>query len=120
MSLFCILQYLYRDASNYKSYGEAVLAGPYSREAELQIKTALDADGLFVPEQVGLPPLQDLHLATYGPEAGVDHAFHEFVGLRPATDVDLIAGSPACTLDAFITAVLMAGRQWDVGLSPYH
>ena len=118
-SFSCVVEYLYRDAANYKTHGEAVLTGPYSREAELQIATALDADRVFVPEQVGLPPLQALHLATYGPEAGQDHALHEFVRLRPATDIDLIAGTPICALDAFISAVLMAGRRWDCRLSPY-
>lgn len=116
---YCVLEYRYRDAANWKTYGEALLTGRFSPASVRQIEALLDGDRIFVPEQIGLPPLQTLHACTYGAEAELDHAFHEFVGLRPATDVDLIASTPVCTVEDLIVSLLKVGGQWECGLSPY-
>lgn len=105
----CVLEYLYRDGGNWKTYGEALLSGHYTSAAVRQIVALLDADRVFVPQEFGFPPLQALHAFTYGVEADLDHDFHEFVGLRPATDIDLVASTPICTVDEFIVG-LMAAR----------
>lgn len=47
--------YLYRDASNYKSYNEAVVKGVLSKEDISKIIECLDAGEWFVPSKVGLP-----------------------------------------------------------------
>lgn len=109
---YCVLEYLYRDAANWKTYGEAVLVGQFSGDAVRQIEALLDGDLVFLPEQVGLPPLHALHAFTYGADAHLDHAFHEFVDLRPATDLDLIASTPMCTVDEFIVALMAARSEW--------
>lgn len=49
------LSYFYRDGANFK-YGEGIyIAGPPTDELIRPIKTACTMDGLFIPDQVGLP-----------------------------------------------------------------
>lgn len=67
-----VIEYLYRDAGNYKVWNEAVIQGILSQQ---QIKTILSclADGLwFIPRFVGLPGKQ---FDNWDVEA--DHPFFE-------------------------------------------
>ena len=50
-----LLEYLYRDASNYKQHGSAVIAGALSLK---EIRHLLIDGGYFIPSQAGLPDLQ--------------------------------------------------------------
>lgn len=66
------INYLYRDADNYKAYNSCVVAGEIAQE---QIDTILDClmDGeYFVPRMVGLP---EKKFDTYDP--GADHPYFE-------------------------------------------
>lgn len=96
---FSVFEYLYRDAANWKTYGEALLTGCWSPSLVARIEAALDGDRLFVAEEVGLPALQAPHAATYGGDPRLDHAFHEFVQLRPATPEDLLGSGPVCSVE---------------------
>lgn len=49
------VSYLYRDASNYKTYNSVVLAGRVSEQDLKTIKSALDQGEYFIPSQLGLP-----------------------------------------------------------------
>lgn len=99
-----IIEYLYRDAANWKTHGAALLTGAWSPILAAQIEAALDGDRLFVAEQVGLPELQAAHAATYGSDPDLDHPFHEFVQLRPATPEDLLRSDPAGSVEAVVEA----------------
>jgi hypothetical protein len=80
-----IFEYLYRDASNYKAWGQILLSGPVSEQDNDNLIRCLESGQFFVAEQVGLPPLfQDVWRLNGGPTAD-DHGWHEFVELRPAT-----------------------------------
>lgn len=116
---YCVLEYLYRDAGNWKTYGEVVLAGRLRCAQVREVAMILDADRLFVPEQLGLPPLQAVHAKTYGAGAGLDHAFHELLGFRPAVAADLIGSGPVGSVDDLIAMLRRANREWDCDLSPY-
>lgn len=72
------LRYLYRDASNYKNWGELIFANPdrlLARAVEKSLKNALLGDGLFIAHQIRVP---DVFLAPRYPVTPDDHCFHEF------------------------------------------
>jgi hypothetical protein len=80
---YCVFEYLYRDASNYKQFNAIRLTGTVSDETLKRLNASLDGDW-FIPEQVGLDGLQ-FRFLDYGPvPTKSDHAWHEFVRLRPA------------------------------------
>lgn len=81
-----IFEYLYRDAANYKAFGKLLLRG-LATSAELEaIHSNLEPDNLFIPEQVGLPPLDRQLWSECGAgwDPTLDHPWHEFVDLKPA------------------------------------
>ena len=49
------IEYLYRDASNYKSWNYAVLPGTVDENQIEEIFRCCDCGEFFIPEQVGLP-----------------------------------------------------------------
>lgn len=49
------IEYLYRDASNYKVWNECVIRGEISEEQIETIISCLNCGEYFIPEQVGLP-----------------------------------------------------------------
>lgn len=118
--MVCAIEYLYRDAANWKTYGVALLTGAWSPSLAAGIEASLDGDRFFVAEQVGLPPLQPTHAATYGSDPELNHAFHEFVQLRPATRGDLATHSaPVCSVEPLVEAFRAASGQWRCELSDY-
>lgn len=79
-----VLEYMYRDASNYKQHHSVVLRG---RLSETEMKPYL-IDGMFlIPSSVGLPDLQERFRDQgfkYPNED--DHVWHEVVNLKPTND----------------------------------
>lgn len=117
-SSYCVFEYRYRDAGNWKTYGLLLLSGtaPGKREA---IRECCDSDGLFVAEQVGIPPLCEKHWADCGDgPSELDHAYHEFVDLRPASEEEIAALPVAGTLGATLERMRVAAGRWDVRFSP--
>ena len=49
------INYLYRDASNYKVYHDEIVAGELSEEQKAMILDSLDWGEYFMPGAVGLP-----------------------------------------------------------------
>jgi hypothetical protein len=84
MTELSIFDYLYRDASNYKSWGSLLLEGR-ATEAELErLRTQLNCDEFFIAEQVGIPALYaELWQFSDGPTED-DHVWHTFHELRQA------------------------------------
>lgn len=115
------LEYQYRDAGNWKTHGIVLLKGACAPQLHAGIVDALDAGLYFIAEQVGLPALQRRHNDAYGSaSANLDHAFHEFIDLRPATAEDLQHQSPSLPLDHVAKLFARAKRRgWDCGFSPY-
>lgn len=94
---YSVLEYRYRDAANYKVEGRVLLTGSASAEELQAIRSRLETDDLFVAEQVGLPSLRHALWASSGShfDSDVDHAWHEFIGLRPAEENELNELEPA-------------------------
>lgn len=114
---FTLFEYMYRDAGNFKTAGWLLLSGQDPR-AEDAIRQCLDWGDQFVAEQIGVPPLCAEHWEAVGEEpSDLDHAFHEFLGLRnvEADSPDLrVWGS----IDRMVQRMQAAAGRWDVSLSP--
>ena len=84
-----IFEYLYRDAGNFKIFGVLLLTG-YDSDVEAVIRDSLEWGDQFVAEQVGVPALCREHWESVGEgPSDLDHAYHEFLALRPASADEL-------------------------------
>ena len=116
---FCVFEYLYRDAGNWKTSCKLLMEGS-SEGMQPVLAAYLDWANQFVAEQVGVPPLHEKHFADCGEgPSDLDHAFHEFIRLRPATEEEQRDMTSHCRLPAFVTRMQKAAGRWDVTLSPY-
>ena len=91
------IDYLYRDGSNYKAAGHAVLTGAADAGQIAAIMALMDCDfgsgpASFIPGQVGLEDLQGCFATATGQSVWddeVDHPWHEVTGIettdQPAT-----------------------------------
>ena len=118
-----VFEYLYRDAGNWKTYGsfrlKADVHSPNCIGACL--RDCLESGELFVAEQVSIPSLCEQHWADCGDgPSDLDHAFHEFVGLRQATFRDFDLPELALTTSELLARFEAASFRWDVTLSPNH
>lgn len=116
----CVFEYLYRDAGNWKTFGKLLLSGqPQPSDANI-ICAQLDSKLYFVPEQIGVPPLQQQHLDYYNDGDGddLDHALHEFIALRQATPEEATELQIHSSRDALMDRI-KAVLSWDVQLSPF-
>lgn len=113
----CVFEYLYRDASNYKAWGEILLSGVPSPDDIAALRACLESDEYFVAEQVGIPAVyKELWDLSGGPNSD-DHALHEFVALRAANEderktLPLFGGLPS------LLKTFQAVTTWDYSLSP--
>ena len=70
--------YLYRDGSNYKSWGEVVFANPKNlatNEVDKKLVNAFLPDKLFIASQISIP---EKFLFLDGKLEKYDHCYHEF------------------------------------------
>ncbi len=112
------LDYLYRDAANYKAHGTVFVTGLLSPPDIAEIFAKLDSRTYFVPEQLGVPPLQSqLHALSDGPTTA-DHAFHELLAIREATDDEANTVVPIDSAEAFLTRVRTVNF-WNPALSEW-
>ncbi len=114
---YCVFEYLYRDASNYKALGNLLLSGIPSHRDEAAVRACLEAEVYFVAEQVGIPAVYKELWDLSGGRTSDDHALHEFVALRSAT----MHESEALTLFGDLSSLLKrfeAVIKWDYSLSP--
>lgn len=114
---FTVFEYMYRDAGNFKTTGRLLLSGQ-DAQAEGAIRSCLESADQFVAEQIGVPALCEEHWESVGEDpSDLDHAYHEFVGLRPATKADMRLPEWG-SLAAMVAKMQAAARKWDVTLSP--
>lgn len=81
------MQFLYRDASNYKTWNEVIVKGEISDEQIQRIVSSLEEGLYFIPEQLSLPIERFDYLTSD------DHCYCEL----SADDFSLTSDS--CTLD---------------------
>lgn len=78
------VEYLYRDAANYKSWGEVVFRNDCDLDVskiEERIRAALIDGEFFVAEKVGVPVL---YFESRDDE--LDHQWHEYSAVTPSND----------------------------------
>ena len=117
MTELSIFDYLYRDASNYKSWGSLLFEG-HATETEIeQLRAQLNCGEFFIAEQVGIPALDaELWQFSDGPTED-DHVWHSFHELR-AANTEEITATPWGTVSELI-ARFKSVRGWDEQLSPH-
>jgi len=114
---YCVFEYLYRDASNYKAWGEILLAGVTSQNDIAILRACLDSDTYFVAEQVGIPAVYKELWDLSGGRTSDDHALHEFVTLRAATEDEIKSVQLFGNLLNFLKN-FQAVTKWNYSLSP--
>ena len=112
-----VMEYLYRDANNFKAFGQILLSGKVSEDYIAQIKSSLDFGEYFVAEQVDVPVLYpQLWQYSNGPTAA-DHAYHELAGIHPASEREIesmtLWGEASTLLDNFLNSA----QHWNCSLS---
>lgn len=114
-----LVDYLYRDAGNFKAFGSVALIGMLGAEEIKRARSCFDGDGLFVAEQIGVPPLYaELYKWSGGPTAS-DHCWHELEDITASSSVELPPDTPQCGgAVEFLDRLLSVGA-WDVSLSPH-
>lgn len=116
---FCIFEYMYRDAGNWKTFGLLLLKGN-CEGMQVVLEACLEWANQFVAEQVDVPSLYEKHFVDCGEgPSELDHAFHEFIRLRPATEEEEGGMQVHCTLQDFVARMRKAEGHWDATLSPY-
>lgn len=114
---YCVFEYLYRDGSNYKAWGEILLSGSASPNDIEALRACLESGEYFVAEQVGIPPVyRELWDLSGGPTSD-DHALHEFVTLRAASE-DERKSLPLFGELSNLLKTFQAVTKWDYSLSP--
>jgi hypothetical protein len=72
-----LIEYMYRDASNFKFHERVVVAGELTMD---DLRPHLDEEEYFIPEDVGLSHCRPHH-HTYSEDD--DHPWHELEGTEP-------------------------------------
>jgi hypothetical protein len=102
------IEYLYRDAANYKQFASVVLVGAITSQELHTIAAALDSGLYFIPSQVGLPDLQSAMSGFPDPES--DHVWHE---LDVQEGISLTTDPATETIDVHAVAGMFTGH-WDI------
>lgn len=121
-SEFSVFEYLYRDASNFKAWGELLLIGKVSEADVTALKNRFDGSEYFIAEQLGIPTLYEALWKECDSSAfDDDHVWHEFHAVRPAADHDLNAlpvwGSAKSLLERVLSVECWnesLSRNWDL------
>jgi hypothetical protein len=114
---YSIFEYIYRDGGNFKTAGRLLLTGQ-DPQAESAIRACLEWGDQFVAEQIGVPALCEEHWESVSEDpSDLDHAYHEFVRLRPVVAADKTLPEWG-SLAMMVSRMQAAAGKWDVRLSP--
>ena len=101
------MEYLYRDASNYKSLNQVIVAGTITEDQKDTIQQTLE-DGIhFIPEQIGL----DLYRGWDVTED--DHPFCELDVEKDFYDTEESADDDSFTVDDLVAAFVSTNGKWN-------
>jgi hypothetical protein len=117
--MWTLLRYLYRDAGNFKAFGCLALEGTLSPDEQQALRSHLAGDGLFIAEQLGVPPLyEELYRWSDGPTSS-DHCWHEFRDLQIVEDVAVPADAHRWGSAKQFLKRAVAVETWNEELSPH-
>ncbi len=117
--MWTLFEYLYRDAGNFKAFGCVALEGSLTLAEQGALRSHLGSDGLFIAEQLNVPPLyEELNRWSGGPTPS-DHCWHELAELKVAEATDVPADAHRWgTAKQFLDG-LLAIETWNEELSPH-
>lgn len=101
-SHFSVFEYLYRDAGNWKAWGQLLLEGTPTSNDLAELDASFESGELFIAEQLGVPTLFQTFWTQYGGPTQDDHPWHEFAGVRPATQAEISHGPIWATMQALV------------------
>ena len=84
---YSTFEYLYRDGGNFKSWGMLLLSGDTTESDKTLLISCLDSGLWFSAEKFNIPVLYE-SLLKFG-LSSLDHTWHEFSDLRPATQQEI-------------------------------
>ena len=99
---FSVFEYLYRDAGNWKAWGQLLLEGAPSANDISSLTESFESGAFFIAEQLGIPPLFQQFWTQYGGPTQDDHSWHEFAGVPPATQEEVSHGTIWGTMETLI------------------
>lgn len=108
---------MYRDASNYKAFGELLLIGNYTVDDFEAIHASCDDDRSFIAEQIGIPALCHILYEFGGGPTDDDHIFHAIIRFRNALPNE-IGMAPWGTVAKLVAEFSRARGNWNYSLSP--
>lgn len=113
MKILWYFNYLYRDSSNYKVFGDIFIEGVELENFENLVVRYLKDGIYFIPEQLDIPPLQR-EMMAYADEFPTedDHVWHEFCGIKPATTEDLPKNASVIAMETILARLRAVGK-WD-------
>ena len=114
---FCVFEYLYRDADNFKARGALLLKGVLTDTQVAEMRSKFESEEFFIAEQIGVPPLYEELWAYSGGLTESDHTWHEFFTVRPAETNEFAMRSPWGSANKLFNAVKRVGA-WKEQLSP--
>lgn len=114
-SAYSVFEYLYRDASNYKSWGSVLLTGVVTPLEIQNLTRCLEDSSYFVAEQVRVPALYEALYALSGGETEDDHAYHEYVALRAAKQKEVAALPVWGSVEDLLRAFRAVEGAWHCG-----
>ena len=103
------INYIYRDASNYKTYNSVVVAGKMTEDQENQIIEALDDATWFIPAKVGLPANR---FETWTED---DHYWFEWDGFESTKAPTTVSLTASELVEAFVNC----RDSWEEGIDEY-
>jgi hypothetical protein len=115
---YTVIEYLYRDAGNYKAFGELLLIGRIEVSDVAKLCSCFEGGEYFIAEQLAIPTLYESLWAQCesGPSAEHDHVWHEFCGVREAMKEEIATLEPWGSAAALLAALANVNA-WDVSLS---
>jgi hypothetical protein len=114
-----LFEYLYRDAGNFKAFGCLALEGALNLADQHTLRSRLSGDGLFIAEQLNVPPLyKELYQWSDGPTSS-DHCWHEFAGVEVVDRFDVPADAYRWGSAREFLERLSAVSAWNQELSPH-
>jgi hypothetical protein len=114
---FCVFEYLYRDADNFKAWGALLLKGALTDAQVAEMRSKFESEKFFIAEQISIPPLYQELWAYSGGLTESDHTWHEFFAVRLAETNDFAMGTPWGSANTLFNAVTKVTR-WKEQLSP--
>lgn len=114
---YSVFEYMYRDASNYKSFGVLWISGSVNGSMHQILRRCLECDDMFIAEQVNIEPLYQKLFHYSNGRTIDDHSWHTFLGFRPEKRLPKSVQLSGY-IKEFVDRFVVAGKCWDPALSP--